>query len=162
MGCGSPLPLAMTPLLFPRDSGQAFFSCAPFSLQLLQLCGPFQGWLLWVPAKMALPAQPSSSWSSAMADPRGRFTGPRKQLGVSLGEGWHSASRAWLFGRSQGEQLLHGWNPAGYQADISEFAESHMGLGSGSGSFSGGKILFGFICAHCPWGHLGRIRRNCF
>lgn len=73
-----------------------------------------------------------------------------------MSEGWHSASRAWLFGRSQGRQLLCGWNPAGYQADISEFAESHMGLGSGSGSFIGRKILlFGFMCS-LPLGLFGK------
>lgn len=37
-----------------------------------------------------MPARPSSSWNSAMADGRGRFTGRRKQLGMCLGEVWHS------------------------------------------------------------------------
>lgn len=38
VGCGWPLPLAVTPLLFLRNPGQPFFCRAPFSLQL---CGPF-------------------------------------------------------------------------------------------------------------------------
>lgn len=50
------------------------------------------------------------------------------------GEGWNFASGAAgasILGEArEGSRYLHcDWNPAGYQGDISEFAESHVRLG---------------------------------
>lgn len=158
VGCGSPLPLGVTPLLFPRDPVQAFCCCAQFSLQLWALpC--FQGWLLSVPAEMALPAQPSSSWSRAMAGPRGGLQAQESNLECLLKAGTRPPGPGFLGeARESIRCFLHGWNPAGYQADISEFAVSH-----GAGQWI--RLLLQYylaLCAHCPWGCLGRIRKNCF
>lgn len=57
---------------------------------------------------------------------------------MSLGEGWCSASRDAGVGtlgeaREGSGYLHHSLNPAGCQGDISEFAESHDGLGQAEG-----------------------------
>lgn len=164
VGCGLPLPLGVTPLLFPRDPGQAFSCCAQFSLQLSQLCGPFHasrdGCCGCQPKWHCQPSPPAAG-AVPWLIPGGGLQAQESNLEclwVKAGT-WPPGPGFLGEARESSRYLLHGWNPAGYQADISEFAESHMGLGSGSGSFSGRKVLFGFMCS-LPLGLLGKDKKK--
>lgn len=91
-----------------------------------------------------------------MTDGRGRFTGQRKQLGVSLGEGWHLAPRAVGAGfLEEARERRRYLKPSGLPGRhlrvciVVHWAPSQVE-----------EYYLALLCADCPWGCLGRIREK--
>lgn len=156
-----PLPLAVTALLFPRDPGQDLSSCAQFNLQL---CGPFHAsrdgccgcQLEWH-------CQPSPPAAGAV---------PWLIPGEGLQAQESNLECLWVKADSQlpgpgflGEARESSSSVAGTQQVTRQTFQSLQSLTWGWAVDQAPSLVESYylaLCAHCPWGCLGRIRRNCF
>lgn len=154
----------MTPLLFPRDPGQALFCCDQFSLQLLQHRGPFHtcrdGCCGCQPKWHCQPSPPAAGAVPRLIPVEGLQAQESNLECLWVKAGTWPPGLGFLREARESSSSV-----AGTQQVTRQTFQSLQSLTWGWAADQAPSLVESYylaLCAHSPWGCLGRIRRNCF